>query len=313
MSEMGIAAAERSGFSSMNWALIASLLFHVLLIVAMVIGPWSRPRKLEELGKPIEVVMATSLPTDAIPKPTTKPVPQPPSQPEPNRAPQQPPPSAVPTPPKPQVLEEKSEPLPEVKAEAKIIEKPKLPEPVKAPEPPKPKPTPPTPPKPQEKPTPKIDFQDSLKNLQKELTNRTKPDEPKPKKTDLAQAVSEALQTSKTTTPPTPSATTATPSLTPQGLKDDELARVRDQIIRCWNPPVGARDADQMEVQLQVDVGSDKIVQQVSVVKKTAQTTDQFAESTVRAVYICNKLELPDGKYSVWNRIFLNFSSLDLR
>ena len=67
--------------------------------------------------------------------------------------------------------------------------------------------------------------------------------------------------------------------------------------------PIGARDAQNLVVEVHIDVNPDRTVQSAEVVDKARMATDPFfraaAESALRALYNprCTPLELPAGKY----------------
>ncbi|WP_421879419.1 TonB C-terminal domain-containing protein, partial [Pacificispira sp.] len=96
------------------------------------------------------------------------------------------------------------------------------------------------------------------------------------------------------------------------GLTDSELAVVRDQIVRCWNPPVGAANVQDMQAVVEIVMNPDKTVGTANVTELSESATKQFGESVVRAVLRCDPLKLPDGKFGEWNKIILTFSPRDM-
>ena len=224
----------------------------------------------------------------ATPQPPPRPpqpVPEPPKFPDVKpiaRAEPVPPPPVVPLPPKEKAPEPKPEP------------------PVAKPEPPKPTPqiakaTPKAKPK---LPAPRRDFDSILKDLSAEETPRKAPErarkpEPAPDRGEEA----------------------------PQQSQVSELASIREldrlgnlirsQISPCWSPPPGARDADTLQVSLEISVDPTGKVLQVSVVDDTRMALDSYfrsaAESARRAVLKCAPLELPADQYEIWKEIKFNF------
>ena len=93
---------------------------------------------------------------------------------------------------------------------------------------------------------------------------------------------------------------------------------VRQRIVQCWSPPVGAKDARDMEVRIVGSLSRDGYVQRVDV-----QSSDKarmraepffraFAESAMRAFYKCQRLPLPPEKYESWKTFDIGFNLKDL-
>ncbi len=238
------------------------------------------------------------------------PIPGPPGpKPKPQPAPPQPtPPSAAAAPPEPE-----PPPLPQAKP---------------APPPPPPpvpalKPAPPPPPKPVEKvdtpsPTPEPPRQMAREEARAEA-----------KKYDPGQFNALLRNLAAKDIPPSPDAppqdtqvASGAPSSQPRAplgsqLSASELDMIREQIARCWNIPAGARDAKDLVVELRVEVGSDGMVQQATIVDQ-ARLADPFfraaAESARRALFnpLCRPLRLPPDKYDIWKDMVIDFSPKDL-
>ena len=222
----------------------------------------------------------------ATPQPPPRPpqpVPEPPKLPDVKpiaRAEPVPPPPVVPLPPKEKAPEPKPEP------------------PVAKPEPPKPTPqiakaTPKAKP-----PAPRRDFDSILKDLSAEETPRKAPE--RARKPEFVPDRGEEA---------------------PQQSQVSELASIREldrlgnlirsQISPCWSPPPGARDADTLQVSLEISVDPTGKILQVSVVDDTRMALDSYfrsaAESARRAVLKCAPLELPADQYEIWKEIKFNF------
>jgi outer membrane biosynthesis protein TonB len=219
----------------------------------------------------------------APPKPQPqppKPVEQPKPQPKPPEAAPTPPQQAVPPPP-----EQEPEALPEKPVE------------VKKPEPKKPEPK-----KPVEDTKPKPDMLASvLKNVaQIKQKSAPKAQKPMPKtEEDDSEPDNEA------------------PALADH-LSVSEEDALRRQIGSCWNVPIGARNAEELVVQVLITVNPDRTVQSVKVVDSMRMATDSFfraaAESAVRALRhpLCSPLALPPEKYEEWKVIRFNFDPRDM-
>jgi outer membrane biosynthesis protein TonB len=323
-------------------SLIVSAILHVaVLSFTFIVLPEFFTRKpLEETPIAVQLVTladetkATQL-TKTPPKPNAKPEPQvaqatpeppKPEPPKPEPPKQAPPPPPPPPPPKP------PEPQPEVKPEPK----PAPPEPPKEappPEPkaelpkrepkPEPKPEPPKPvveaPKPKAKPEPpkqvakadsketqkqqESDFSSLLKNLTKQKTAPS-PDEATP----------------KGKAPPAQQQASSQPMNAPLGaqLTVSEKDLVIQQIQECWNVPAGAKDAQNLIIDIHIDVAPDRTVTSVQIVDQSRYNADQFfraaADSARRAVQNprCSPLKLPADKYDQWKSITLSFNPKDV-
>ena len=95
-------------------------------------------------------------------------------------------------------------------------------------------------------------------------------------------------------------------------LSISELDAIRQQFIPCWNIPYGARDAENLSVQIQIHVNPDGTINRAQLLSLN-RMSDPFykvaADSALRAVKnpICNPLKLPVDKYEKWKVMTLNF------
>ena len=93
---------------------------------------------------------------------------------------------------------------------------------------------------------------------------------------------------------------------------------LRRQIEQCWNPPVGARDAQSLIVEVIIDVNPDRTVANTEIVDKMRYAGDPFfraaADAAVRALRSpkCSPLELAVDKYQQWKRIEFTFDPRDM-
>jgi outer membrane biosynthesis protein TonB len=273
---------------SLKNGLAVSGVMHLVLFLFLIFG---LPHMIPPLPPhrepvPFQIVTLADMTNTRIkeePEPQQKP--SPPPQPEMKPQPAPPPPPVQqqpqPTPPAP--------PQPEVKPDPQVEAlKPKLVE---------------KPPKPVEKPTPPQP--DLLASVLKDVA-KLKPVEV-PKQPDVKSEVK---------TPAQPVASAA-PSLSSRLTISEEDA-LRRQIEQCWNPPVGARDAQTLVVEVWIDVNPDKTVANADIVDKARYNSDTFfraaADAAVRAVRNphCSPLELPEGKYDQWKRIDFTFDPRDM-
>jgi len=162
-------------------------------------------------------------------------------------------------------------------------------------------------PKPAEKPKPPEETkpkQDSFSKLLKDVS-KLKPQEtakPTDEKTDAKEQPQEAK--------------TMAPALSNR-LTISEEDMLRRQISQCWNMPIGARDAQNLTVEIIIDVNQDRTVQHAEIVDQSRMVTDSFfraaADAARRALYNpkCSPLALPPDKYEEWKRIDFTFDPRD--
>jgi len=101
-------------------------------------------------------------------------------------------------------------------------------------------------------------------------------------------------------------------------LTISEEDALRRQVEQCWNPPVGARDAQNLIVEIIIDVNPDRTVADTEIVDKLSYASNPFfraaADAAVRAVRNpkCNPLELVPENYDQWKRINFTFDPRDM-
>ena len=283
----------------------------------------------------VNVSEVTNTPTVAVePEKAEEPTPKA-AEPEPEAPPPPPPPpeAAAPPPPPPPPApapEPVPEPTPKPAAEVPEPEPAPIPKPApeKAPEPekvaqapspaPKPRPKPRTPePEPKEaekkpkKDDKKLDFSRLLKTLEKtEPEPQVQPKEEKPKeKADPLKDVLAKLQA--------PARSRSDKAFDPENkVSISEIDAVKRQIAQCWNVPAGAKDAEDLKIEIALQMGADGTVRDARIVDQARLSRDGFfrsaAESARRAVLSCGKLPLPPEKYESWKTITMTFNPRDL-
>ena len=235
-----------------------------------------------------------------------------PSMPPPEKAKKKP--DEPPPPPKKQ---------PKVKASAP--EPPPPPEPEPEPEvaavPPPPEPKPKPKPKPQAKPKPKVPprlanvrpkrkpkrpdaFAAVLKTV--EDLKRQAPEEEKKKEAESFESQVAKVLTSKRRYDPSSPVTIS------------QIDLVRQQIARCWSLPAGAKEAENMVIEIRVMMNPDGMVRQAKIQNSLKMQVDPFfrsaAESALRAVLNrkCQPFKLPPAKYERWKTMLLTFNPKDM-
>ena len=289
-----------------SW-LIGSLAFHIIILLALWLGLPQFQKPLPEPPKIIPIEIAELGPITAAKRVDQNPQPEPPKpeeKPEPPKPPEPVPPA--PTPPPEQA--KPPEPVPPT---------PKPPEPPKPEEKPEPvpsqKPKPPEPPKPE---PPKRDALASvLKNVAKLKTEQKPPEKPveKPPQKNPTPPVISPQPDPTATAKPSPSA-----PLSADRLMISEEDALRRQITSCWNVPVGARDIQNISVEVYIAVNPDRTLREAMVVDQARMARDTFfravAESALRALRNprCSPLALPPEKYDQWREMIFNFNPRDM-
>lgn len=302
----------------MRWSVSASTVLHILVVAVAWLGLPHIKRDLPPTETPIMVEIARI--SDVTNPPPPKPAPpkeEPKKQEEPKPAPP-PPPKPVSAPPPPPPPPQPSEPEPKVAAvppppEPKQKPKEKPPEPEA-----KPKPAAQPSPvlnsaKPKRKPPPPDAFASVLKTVE-QMKQQAKPEKPdpkakpkeEPKKDQFESQVAKALQNPSKMNDPT------------RELSMTVIDLLRQQIQKCWNVPAGAKDAQNMTVEIAVTMNQDGTVRRAEIQNSLRAYSDPFyraaAESALRAVLNpqCQPYKLPPDKYDQWRDLVLNFNPRDM-
>ena len=106
----------------------------------------------------------------------------------------------------------------------------------------------------------------------------------------------------------------------PLGVKMtvSEEDALRTQLEKCWNVPFGARDIENMTVDIFMVINPDRTLREARVADRARYNSDSFyraaADSALRAVRspLCSPFDLPPDKYDVWNKITVTFNPKDM-
>jgi hypothetical protein len=297
---------------------IYSAILHLSVFLLALFGLPSllRDESLEVRAITVDVVTIDE--ETAAPKIDPEPAP---AEPEPEPEPKQE--AALPPPEPPQI-----EPPPAPEPPRVETPPPPPPEPLKQPEPtpePELKPEPPPKPKKAEETPPEVTKPPQTTPILKpKLSVKEKKEEKK--KVDFESVLRSVAETeqqrpTKKTGPepevqrPPPQTATAFSNK----LTVSELDAIRHQIEQCWNVPVGARDVENLIVELSVDMNPDATVRQVRLIDNAGQyQSNAFfraaADSAIRAMLNprCSPLQLPLDKYDTWRTFTLNFNPKDM-
>lgn len=283
-----------------------SVLFHTVIMVIGYFGlPYiQREPAMTDTPIMVEIVNVSELTNAPAPKPKPEKKPEKEAEKKPP-PPKKSPKTAAPPPPKakdPEVAalppepKPKAKPKPKPKPEAKPKPKPKR-KLAKA--------------KPRRKPKPPDAFTSVLKTVEK-LKERPPPKEKKKedkkpeKKESFEQQMAQALMSRTARHDPT------------RALAISEIDLVRQQIRECWNLPAGAKEAENLSIEIKMAMNPDGTVRQARILDQNRLQSDPFfraaAESALRAVLNphCNPLKLPPEKYQQWQNMILIFDPRDM-
>ncbi|MBV9826762.1 MAG: cell envelope integrity protein TolA [Alphaproteobacteria bacterium] len=310
---------------------------HLVILLAVLIGLPNLFHQPPPEETPIAVQLVTIAPDTRATHPnpyrpkadakpdiaTAPPAPKPEPKPEPPQS-SEPPPSASSTPaPPPPVAKPEPKPTPAPPPPPPKPVEAQAPPPPPLPRPPEPKPQPQQQaremprPEPARKPDPAA-FDKLLKNLEDK--------KPQPASFDTLLKNLSKQQTAQVDDPTPPRQqrmASAAPSSQPKAPLGSQLsASERDMIIqqieRCWVVPAGARDADNLVIEIKASVNPDGSVTQASIVDSGRYGSDPFfraaADSAKRAVLNpqCSPLPVPPDKYEAWHNLDLFFNPKDL-
>ena len=201
-------------------------------------------------------------------------------------------------------------PPPAPKVEKPEPPKPEPPKPEQKPEavaeavPPTPKPkVKPEPPvkdiKPERKPPPPDDMESVLKSVEK-----LKPQQHEQTPVEAAEALKNQKPVPREYNPASP-------------VTISQIDAIRRHFEKCWNIPAGARDAEDLAVDIRVSLSPDASVQRAEIVNTGRIATDPFyraaAESALRAVLnpLCSSLQdvgLHADQYDEWKDMVITFN-----
>ena len=101
-------------------------------------------------------------------------------------------------------------------------------------------------------------------------------------------------------------------------LTISEIDLVRHQIAECWNLPAGAKDAEDLIIEISLSMNPDGTVRDARIRDQGRLDRDPFfraaAESAYRAVLNpkCSPLKLPLDKYEHWKTMVLTFNPREM-
>ncbi len=132
--------------------------------------------------------------------------------------------------------------------------------------------------------------------------------QPSPQKTE---------QPTKEKTPPAQQQASAIAALASQ-MSAGEMDALIQQLSKCWNIPAGARDAQNLNVDVRIQVNPDRTLRSATIVDQARYNSDGFfraaADSAMRALRspACSPLALPPDKASLWKDMVIGFNPKEM-
>ena len=93
---------------------------------------------------------------------------------------------------------------------------------------------------------------------------------------------------------------------------------LRSQLEKCWNVPYGAKDAENMAVEIFMVINPNRTIREARIVNMSRYHSDNFfraaADSALRAVWspLCSPFDVPPDKYDVWKTVTVTFNPKDM-
>jgi len=97
-------------------------------------------------------------------------------------------------------------------------------------------------------------------------------------------------------------------------LTISDIDALRQQLSKCWTPPSGVKNAEEIVVEIDLSLGPDAYIESAKIVDKERMLRDHTykiaAEAALRALKhpACTPLRLPKEKYSLWKNFRLVFN-----
>jgi outer membrane biosynthesis protein TonB len=97
-------------------------------------------------------------------------------------------------------------------------------------------------------------------------------------------------------------------------LSQNEIDALRAQIQRCWSPPVGVREAEELIVRVKLDLNQDGTLASPPTLTNIGSNSmfRVAAEAALRAIRRCAPYRLPIAKYEVWRSVEVTFDPRDM-
>ncbi len=160
--------------------------------------------------------------------------------------------------------------------------------------------------KPKKEEAKKPDNPEEFNSVLKNLLGETEPQQTEPEGNPIDEILDEAAKTE------------GSAPVTSDILALSEMDALKYQLARCWNVPTGAMNAEDLIVDIRVEVNPDRTVRNAEIVDTGRYNSDDFfraaADSAKRALFnpLCTPLALPADKYDVWKSMLIRFNPRDM-
>jgi hypothetical protein len=307
----------------MRTGALYSAILHGVALAVLIFGlPWFA-EPLNQSIVPVELVVLDTAETAKVkvePKPEPEPEPKaeekaPEPEPEQQQAKLEPAPAPPPAP------EPEVKPAPEPVAEPPAPEAKQEPEPEPPPPPPEAKPEPKPkeavkpPPLPKRRPEPKIAMPMPEKKEPEKKKEPPKPDRLTSILRNVEKMKDQPSPAPQAKAPKAPEAGPARPQVS--AVQQNEMIRaIQQQVSRCWRLDPGAREAEDLIVEIRVQLNPDGSVRSADVVDVVRMVQDAYfrsaAENAKRAIDACSPFHLPLRQYDVWRDLTLRFNPREM-
>lgn len=101
-------------------------------------------------------------------------------------------------------------------------------------------------------------------------------------------------------------------------LTMSEEDALRYQLQKCWNVPFGAKDAENLAIEIFMVINADRTLKEARVVDTSRYNSDTFfraaADSALRAVRnpLCSPFDVPPDKYDTWKNVTVTFNPREM-
>ncbi|MBN9672496.1 TonB C-terminal domain-containing protein [Roseibium aggregatum] len=97
-------------------------------------------------------------------------------------------------------------------------------------------------------------------------------------------------------------------------MTQSELDALRGQVAQCWNPPVGAVGAENLNVRVRFSLSQNgDVSSSPEVLNSNGNPAFRAAASSaVRAIMRCQPYSLPIAKYEAWQEVIINFDPREM-
>lgn len=98
-------------------------------------------------------------------------------------------------------------------------------------------------------------------------------------------------------------------------LTDDEMVAIKTQIYGCWSIPLGLPYQEDLVVDLKIKFNKDGTVKKSEVLNKERLSQEGqgyykvLADSTLRAIKLCEPFKLPENEYDRWKELIFKFDA----